>query len=361
MNKLLLISLQKYGGGAIDALEISEALIKNKFFHYIVISKQNEMVDKFNNNEYRIVFKIETFKSSIISFLINTFLKLKFVSLIKIIINIKPNYIFFTHRHPWQVFVLILKPFLRFRIIYSCHDNPFDPKELENKINLYIDKLLTKKSDILVVYSNFMKNDIERFIKKETILVPLGPYSQLGSFQKENFNTDKLVLGFWGRILPYKGVEILLKAFEYLKKDRLNLDLYILGKGEINEREKKLIEELDVKFINKWLSYEEIFEYIKKIDLMILPYTKATQSALISFCLAIHMPLIVSDAGGLKEFIDDGNTGFIFKSNDYNDLVQKIKIIYENKNLLKIFSENMKNYKSKFDWSQNIVKLIEVL
>jgi glycosyltransferase involved in cell wall biosynthesis len=217
MDKLLLISLQKYGGGALDTLEISNALVKNNFFHFLIISKQNELIDQFNDNEFRKVIAIETFESNLSSFLNNTFLKLKFLKLIKAILNIKPKYIFFTHRHPWQIFVLLLRPFLKFKIIYSCHDNPFDPKDPENKINLFIDKLLTKKADILVAYSNFMKNDIERFIRKEIIVIPLGPYYQFSFFRKENFNTDKLVLGFWGRILPYKGINVLLKAFDILK------------------------------------------------------------------------------------------------------------------------------------------------
>jgi len=72
-NKILLISLQKFGGGALDSLEISNALVENKFFHYIVISNKNELKNEFKDNEFRKVFLIETFESNIKSFLINTF------------------------------------------------------------------------------------------------------------------------------------------------------------------------------------------------------------------------------------------------------------------------------------------------
>ncbi len=199
------------------------------------------------------------------------------------------------------------------------------------------------------------------FINKKIITIPLGPYYQFSYFQKESFNNDKLVLGFWGRILPYKGIFILLRAFEILKKNELNIELYILGNGIVDKKEKELIEKYEVKFINKWLDYNEVLEYMGDIDLIVLPYIKATQSAIISFCLAINMPMIVSDAGGLKEFIENGKTGFVFKTGDYKDLADKIKIIYENKNLLKIFSENIKNYKNQFDWSKNISNLLKII
>jgi glycosyltransferase involved in cell wall biosynthesis len=360
-NKALLISLQKFGAGALDSLEISNALVENKFFHYVVISNKNELKDEFKDNEFRKVFLIETFESNIKSFLINTFLKFNFLRLIKIILKTKPKNIFFTHRHPWQIFILLLKPFLNFKIIYSCHDNPFDPKDPENKVNLFIDKLLAKKSDIIVVYSNFIKEDLSRFIKKEIIVIPLGPYNYFSYFQKTNFNSEKLVIGFWGRILEYKGLNILLKAFEVLKKEGLNIDLYILGQGKISEEEKVLIEKLKVHFVNKWLSYEEVINYMEKIDLVVLPYVKATQSAIISFCLAINMPFIASNAGGLKEFVEDRKTVFVFENGDYIDLAEKIKIIYQNKEPLKTFSENIKIFKTNFEWKNTIKKLLDHL
>jgi len=360
-NKILLISLQKYGGGALDSLEISNALVENKIFHNIVISKHNELKSEFKENEFRKVFLIETFESNIKSFLMSTFLKLKFVNLIKLILQVKPQNIFFTHRHPWQIFILFLKPFLKFKIIYSCHDNPFNPKEPENKVNLFIDRLLVRKADLIVVYSNFIGQDLKKFIKKEIIVIPLGPYNYFSHFKKTNFNSERLILGFWGRILEYKGLKILLKAFEILKKEGLNLDLYILGKGRVSAEEEEMIKDLNVNFDNRWIKSEEIINYMKKIDLIILPYLKATQSGVISFCLAINLPFIVSKVGGLKEFVENGKTGFVFKNGDYVDLAEKIKIIYQNRELLKIFSKNIEKFKKRFEWKYTIKPLLSYL
>jgi glycosyltransferase involved in cell wall biosynthesis len=100
---------------------------------------------------------------------------------------------------------------------------------------------------------------------------------------------------------------------------------------------------------------------MKEIDLIVLPYTKATQSGVISFCLSINMPFMVSDAGGLKEFIKNGETGFIFKNGDYLDLADKIKIIYQNKKLLKSFSENIEIFKKNFEWQYTIKSLLDYL
>ena len=122
MNKILLVSLQKYGGGAIDALEFSNGLIENKFFHYILISEGNELREKFIENEFRKVLIIKTFSSNYFSFFLNTFLFFKWIKLIKILFKIKPKIVHITHFHIWSIFIFLFRPFLRYKIFYAVHD-----------------------------------------------------------------------------------------------------------------------------------------------------------------------------------------------------------------------------------------------
>lgn len=274
----------------------------------------------------------------------------------RIIINIKPDFIYITHRHPWTLFIIILKPFLKFKLFYTYHDNPWDKKEKENLILIFIDKMLGKLSDLIVVHSYFMKENLKKYLKKEIFVMPLGPYFIFEKYKKENFNLEKeLNLGFLGRIFPYKGLEVLLKAVNELQEEGLKINCFILGKGNLSDKEKELIEKTNSIIENRWLDNKEIIDFCsKKIDVVVLPYKMATQSGVISLCLAIGIPLIVSNVGGLKEFVKDGFNGFVFDIRDINELKSKIKKIYFNRSLLIEFSKNIDLIKKEFDWAKYI-------
>ena len=56
---------------------------------------------------------------------------------------------------------------------------------------------------------------------------------------------------------------------------------------------------------------------------MILPYVHVFQSGVLFLGYNFGLPAIAADVGSLKEEIIEGQTGFVFKSRDSSDLVDK--------------------------------------
>ena len=78
---------------------------------------------------------------------------------------------------------------------------------------------------------------------------------------------------------------------------------------------KKLKIEKQVKVINQFVPNEDVGKYYHSADVVILPYRSATQSGILNVAYGFYKPVIVTDVGGLAEFVDEGKTGFVVKPN----------------------------------------------
>lgn len=130
------------------------------------------------------------------------------------------------------------------------------------------------------------------------------------------FNSNNLVLLFFGYIRKYKGLDILIKAFPTIKKSSPDAKLLIVGEFYDNPTEyEELINSLgikeDVKMINQFVPNEEVEKYYNSSDLVMLPYRSATQSGILNVAYGFLKPVIVTDVGGLSEFVIEGKTGLI--------------------------------------------------
>jgi len=361
LPKILLLSLQKFGGGAIDSLEMSNALMENKFFHYILISEGNELSDRFTDTEYRKVIKIKTFASNYLSFLVNTFLLFRWIRVIQVLRKIKPDIVHITHFHIWCIFVYLLRPIFKYKIFYGVHDNPFEPKEEPAFLMNFFEKIFVKKADLILTYSNFMKESIKKYVPNKTIeVLPLGIHSDLcPKFEKKlDPNKESLDVLFFGRLESYKGIDTLVRAYEILKKENLKIKLAIAGRGKIDKDLENKINELDIIFKNYWVSNEELCRLIENCDVLVAPYKNATQSGMVSVALAYGVPIIVTNVGSFSEYIKDGVNGFLVDVDDYSTLAGKIKVLYQNRWLVVEMAKKAKEVGELYKWSSIMRKAI---
>jgi glycosyltransferase involved in cell wall biosynthesis len=222
----------------------------------------------------------------------------------------------------------------------------------------FFEKFFVKKADLVLTYSNFVKENLKKYLPNKNIeVLPLGIHGELcpGLEKQFNLNKESLEILFFGRIEEYKGIDTLIKAYEVLKKENLNIKLIIAGKGEVDENLKNKINDLEIIFKNYWLSNEELCELIKECDILIAPYKKATQSGIISTALAYGIPVIATKVGSFEEYIEDGKNGFLINVDDFQALAEKIKIFYENRSLILDMAQKAKGMGEQYKWS-NIMK-----
>ena len=144
------------------------------------------------------------------------------------------------------------------------------------------------------------------------------------------YKNDSLVLLFFGYVRKYKGLDILIEAFPKILSQNSNAKLLIVGEFYDDPKSyldliSKLKIENSVKVVNQFVPNEEVAKYYQVSDVVILPYRSATQSGILNVAYGFNKPVVVTDVGGLAEFVDEGKTGFIVKTNSPEAIVEGVE------------------------------------
>jgi glycosyltransferase involved in cell wall biosynthesis len=115
---------------------------------------------------------------------------------------------------------------------------------------------------------------------------------------------------FFGRILPYKGVPLLLQAFLRLRQANPDYVLRIVGRGQI-AASAALLHQPGVTIDEGWVDPTAIGGILAETDVVLLPYIEASQSGVIAAAYGAGLPVVVTPVGGLTEQVIDGETGIV--------------------------------------------------
>jgi len=146
-------------------------------------------------------------------------------------------------------------------------------------------------------------------------------------------NGAPFVVGFFGQLNPFKGLEIILEAAEHASRDpELNGRLVFRVHGRIVTLSDDLRVRLDRAVANGTLEYRGPYDNVDVIKLMkectyILMASKWWENSpvVIQEAFLARRPLLVPDAGGMAEKVQQGVTGFRFRLGDPNDLLRVAK------------------------------------
>jgi len=145
--------------------------------------------------------------------------------------------------------------------------------------------------------------------------------------------TEKTIL-FFGRIVPYKGLEYLLTAFHTISSNHPGYRLLIAGepmKGyedymkEIHRiidqggHRERIIPKLE------FISDEATELYFKAADVLVLPYKDIFQSGVLFLGYSFGLPAIAADVGSFSADIVPGRTGFLYSPGDSMNLADKLE------------------------------------
>lgn len=176
------------------------------------------------------------------------------------------------------------------------------------------------------------------------------------------FGENSKVLLFFGYVRKYKGLDLLIDALaELVKAD----DSYrLLAAGEFYDDEKFYSDRVKslglgkhVKLLNRFIPNEEVYKYFAPSDLVVLPYRSATQSGILNLAYGFLKPVLVTDVGGLSEFVDNGKTGYIIPPDSPEELVSGISGFFKQKEMIN-FEKNIRERISKNSFS-NLPGLFE--
>ena len=182
--------------------------------------------------------------------------------------------------------------------------------------------------------------------------------------KKLDIDVKRKVLLFFGLVRKYKGLAYLIEALPKLKEKFENLTLLIVG--EFGGDKSKYTDAIDslgvsdmVRIDDGYIPDREVEKYFMACDLVVLPYTSATQSGIVQIAYEFKKPVIASRVGGLPQVVAHEQTGYLTEPRDSAGIAAAITRFFDENRALE-FSENIRQQAGKYDWDR-IVDIVEKL
>ncbi|MCG2829228.1 glycosyltransferase family 4 protein [Methanothermobacter sp. K4] len=228
-------------------------------------------------------------------------------------------------------------------------------------INEMLSYYVVKNVDVILSVGEEIKNYISKRFARNSIVVSNAVEIEKFIQNHNNKKSDKkFKVLFVGRFTYKKGIDIVIDVAKNLRDEAIFI---CLGDGpkmdEIKETLKR--DKIENVILTGIISNKKrLREYYGSADVLIFPSRKGEASSPLVMleALASGLPVIVKDSGGHADLICDGLNGYVVDNT--SEMVEKIRFLKENRDILNEMSQNARKHAEKFSWSENVEKLISI-
>lgn len=194
-----------------------------------------------------------------------------------------------------------------------------------------------------------------------------GDYSHLPVDQLPGDNFQIIHIG---SLEPYKGQKCLIQACDILKREKIPINLQIIGMGIEKKNLERMIAHYQLTDNVELLgpkTQEEIAKILPTGHCYVQPSIITEQGTMegipvsLMEAMACGVPVIASAISGIPELIQDGYSGYLVPPGDPEALAAAFKRVYQNYSEAVQFAENgRKKVLSEFDLHKNVTDLSEL-
>ena len=210
---------------------------------------------------------------------------------------------------------------------------------------------VVNKLNKIIVLSEFAKKKfLEANFPKNKIIVK--PNFILDNIKCKK-NISKSGFLYASRLSEEKGILDLIKAFK-----KFNFDLNVCGDGPLKS---KLENETKIKYLG-FLSKKKLLNVLMKTKFLIFP-SKCFENFPTIFlqAFALNVVVIAPKLGSISTIIKDKHNGILFKPNDVDDMIKKIKwVMFNDDKCNQIIKNAKKDLKKKYTESINYKILMDI-
>ena len=254
-------------------------------------------------------------------------------------------------------------------LVTTLHTVPDDSNSREGAIL----KRLIKKSDAVVVMMEKIK---EKLVNKysapreKIIVIPHGtldlPFASTDTYKKKKQLSERIILGNINLLSPTKGIEYALDAVATIAKKYPNVLYLVIGqthpvflqtKGEeyrnfLKKEIKRLKIEKNVRFINRYLTLDELIGWLKTIDFYVTPYLDPQQAAsgALAYAVGAGKCCISTPYLYAKEVLDN-NKGILVPFQDADSIASAVIELWENQDKKEKISQKAYDCGRLMTWS----------
>lgn len=182
-----------------------------------------------------------------------------------------------------------------------------------------------------------------------------GYLTSVSSSCCEKIATEKVRVGWCGRMLDWKHPELLISAIAKLPSNiRDMIEVEIVGDGPLKERLITQVEKLRLDDIIQFrppIGFQEVRSFMQSLDIFVFPSSRregwgaVLPEAMDSACAVIAC----KDAGSTMELVVDGENGYLFSDGDVEQVANRLSFLVENRETRKQVGYNA--WKTMQRWS----------
>jgi glycosyltransferase involved in cell wall biosynthesis len=182
-------------------------------------------------------------------------------------------------------------------------------------------------SAAIIAGSQHTLAQLPRWAKDKSIFIPEnGVDLERFSFPRDRVSTLPLRAVFVGRLVPYKGADILIKAAaEFLKRGQL--ELHIIGDGVQRDLLERLVDRLSIRDSVRFygdIPHTQIQHHLRTCDFMAFPSIRELGGAVVIEAMALGVTPVVADYAGPADLVDE-NTGIRIPFRDEKSLIDGMR------------------------------------
>ncbi len=226
---------------------------------------------------------------------------------------------------------------------------------------IQIPVVLGKARQVMPTSPQYIKiSDTLPLIDKNKItIIPNGV--DLSKFKLKKKKRKEKEVFYVGRLIYYKGIDVLIKAMKKVIHEIPDAHLSIGGSGELRKELEDLVKkeglERSISFLGR-ISNEEMEKRFNESTVFVLPSVHRSEAfgIVILEAMAAGCPVITTDISGTVYAA--GNAGIVVKNKSVEELADAIVKVLKNKKLQEEMSRKGLQHVKKFQW-KNIAEMTE--
>lgn len=200
------------------------------------------------------------------------------------------------------------------------------------KFKHWVRDQIRRRSDGLIVYGETLRQKLAEYSHLPLDRIHVLPHGEYRYFKQidrgpvqSSKNGHKHVL-FFGRWEHYKGMDVLVDAEPLITERVPEARIVLAGEGHLQLSELRPRMVHPDKFIlkNYTIPDEEVPDLFRDADVVVLPYTEATQSGPLHIAGCFSKPTVASRVGAMPEVIEDGETGLMVSPGNPQELAEAV-------------------------------------
>jgi glycosyltransferase involved in cell wall biosynthesis len=258
--------------------------------------------------------------------------------------------------------------------VYTVRGIPFERKKgLAFRVFLFLERLTCMMSHVVICVSRsnmsyisarkicpprklcVIRNGSSHGVDARNMFNPSSVGAERRAALRKNagISDSAVVFGYIGRLVGDKGAPELLKVWETAAERWPDAHLLIVG-DDGEPRDRILMDATSSENARRRLHLfkptRDIVEWYAVMDVFILPSHREGFPNVVLEAGAMGLPVITTDALGCIDSVIDGLTGFIFKYGDCEGLIEKMTVLYKDRQLRdRLGSEGRRRALSEFD------------